>query len=136
MRLSVLSFVGLASAAAVVPRADYGYWDVSLKINSGANGWHTEAINATFNSSDLSGPISASCEYIHDPQADIKDTKVCTDGFEWSRGLDTISLTQTVELSGEQVTVRGEGELVLKCGPVTGRNCEGASRIDVSTATA
>ena len=47
-----------------------------------------------------------------------------------------VSITQTVGLWGEQVTIRGEGELVLKCGPVTGRNCEGASRVDVSTATA
>lgn len=91
MRFSVLSFVGLASAAAIVtPRADYGYWDVSVVVDSYANGYHSEAINATYHNSELAEPITASCSDVYNPQADPKETNSCTDpSFSWSRSSES-----------------------------------------------
>ncbi len=88
MRYSILTFVGLASAAAVTLHADYGYWDVSLNVNSYANGFRSEDIKATYHNSEMSEPVTTSCSYKHDPQVASKEHKSCTDSsFSYSRGL-------------------------------------------------
>ncbi|KAF2180492.1 hypothetical protein K469DRAFT_753201 [Zopfia rhizophila CBS 207.26] len=139
MRAIIANFAAFAAAAtaAVVPRADYGYWEVTASRNSAANGWQSKDVKAEYFNSELNETIPVHCTYSDWAGQDPKVQESCTDpSFKYDLGSDTITLTQTVELWGEKVTVSGSSPITLKCSAVTGRFCEGSTRVDVSTAIA
>ena len=73
--VAIFVFVGLTSAAVVAPRTNYGYWDISLNVNSYANGFHSKDIKAMYHNSKMFEPVMASCSFKYNPQADSKKHK-------------------------------------------------------------
>lgn len=80
MRFSVLSFIGLASAAAVTRQAaDYGSWAVTLSINSAANGFQSRDLTAVYSSADLAEPVTVTCAYKNVPGDASQNVDGCDD---------------------------------------------------------
>jgi|SRR5690242_8432862 len=159
MRVSILLFAGLNSAAAVTnSRADNGYWDVNVTVMSAANGFWRQDLNATYHDSELSGPITASCFVqmaAYASNETNQHTSGCSDpSVEYTREGDTgkpcplnghrrrgrltvsiaVSLQQVIGLEGGQTTVYGSKDIPIKCGGGSGRYCTGMDRVVVSKA--
>jgi hypothetical protein len=80
MRFSVLSFIGLASAAAVTRQAaDYGSWAVTLSISSAANGFQSRDLTAVYSSADLAEPVTVTCAYKNVPGDASQNVDGCDD---------------------------------------------------------
>lgn len=132
----IAGFAALAALAAATPiasrQSDYGYWDVNVTQDSAANGYKAQTVDAKYSNTNT----TVHCSYTILPWETPAETSSCDDAsFSYSLGSDTIALTQTVTLRGEQVTISGNGELVRTCGG-NGRYCMGSNRINVSTAVA
>lgn len=76
---SVLSLAAMASAAAVAPRADYGYWDFSGSVSFPASGYTSMKVDATYHNTELADPIDVSCSYLYTPGNPPKEEASCTD---------------------------------------------------------
>jgi hypothetical protein len=165
MRFSLLSFIGLTSAAAVTSQAaDYGSWAVTLSISSAANGFQSRDLTAVYSSTDLAEPVTVTCAYKNVPGDASQNTDGCDDasfsyyyfgsskfeclldehpidvgfvgiGERYANDLLAVGITQTVQLWGENVTVSGEQELTQSCGG-SGRSCTIEGTVLVSTAVA
>lgn len=130
----VAGFAALAAATPITSRqSDYGYWDVNVTQDSAANGYKAQTVDAKYSNTNT----TVHCSYTYLPWETPAETLSCDDAsFSYSLGSDTIALTQTVALRGEQVTISGNGELVRTCNSGSGRYCTGSNRINVSTAVA
>ncbi|KAF2675974.1 hypothetical protein K458DRAFT_425062 [Lentithecium fluviatile CBS 122367] len=145
MRLTLFTTLSLAAAtsAAVLPRedADMGSWDATYNVISAANGYKSTKLTAVYSNSQLSEPITATCSYEYNPTADPKETSSCDpESFSYSLGVENndqvLSLTQTVELWGEQVTVFGDAPIIVSCASASGRSCSGETTVKVTKAIA
>lgn len=71
MQLFNLAFLGLAtsSLAAVLPRSQYGSWDVSVSKSAYANGRKSETVTAVFTSDAYPEGLTSTCKYELSPPA-------------------------------------------------------------------
>ncbi|KAF2177316.1 hypothetical protein K469DRAFT_755201 [Zopfia rhizophila CBS 207.26] len=139
MRAVIATVAALAgaSSAAVVPRADYGFWDVNVTRNSAANGWSSREISAKYFNSELSEPIPVHCNYSYWLGQDPVEQASCDDpSFSYDLQQYSISLKQTVNLWNTDVTVMGNSSLEFNCNSATGRYCTSSAQVDVTTAIA
>lgn len=76
---SLLTLAATASAAAIAPRADYGYWDFKASLQFPANGYRSTDVTATYHSAEIAEPIEVTCTYRYTPGADPAETSSCSD---------------------------------------------------------
>jgi hypothetical protein len=65
MRFTVATIVSLAAAttAAVIPRADYGGWNVTLSYTGGNDKQRTETVSGVYANSAFADNIPVTCHY-------------------------------------------------------------------------
>ncbi|KAH7357419.1 hypothetical protein BKA66DRAFT_245416 [Pyrenochaeta sp. MPI-SDFR-AT-0127] len=137
MQLFNLAFLGLAtsSLAAVLPRSQYGSWDVSVTKSAFANGFQSQTVSAVFTSDSYPEGVTSTCSWVNNPANDPSETSSCDNAsFSYEYDGQTISLQQTVELPNQQ-TVFGSAALELKSDAV-GRTFKGEAKVDVTSAIA
>ncbi|KAF2715063.1 hypothetical protein K504DRAFT_457236 [Pleomassaria siparia CBS 279.74] len=129
MRFSILSFIGLTSAA-VLPRGTTpGSWNVTLTVSSAANGYNARELTAIYSSPDTA-PVTTTCTYTYIPTQATVDT--CTDAsFKYTYSGTTVSVTQTVD----NITLSGEKELSETCNG-SGRSCTIQGTVPATSASA
>lgn len=76
--LAVLYLSGVASAAAIAPRADFGYWDFEGSASFPVSGYTSYRVAATYHNSELSDAIDITCTYLYNPTTKT-ETASCTD---------------------------------------------------------
>ncbi|KAF4831324.1 hypothetical protein CGCTS75_v005328 [Colletotrichum tropicale] len=145
MRFTITSVLALAatSTAAVLPRADYGYWDFTGSASYPVSGYNSYRVDATYHNSELEAPIEVSCSYLYNPQTKT-ETASCSDpsftydfgGVRQANTVATVTLTQTVELWGSNVTVKGAKEFDFDFSGGAGFTGTASGEIDAQTATA
>ncbi|KAF1957401.1 hypothetical protein CC80DRAFT_560601 [Byssothecium circinans] len=159
MRFSILPFIGFAAALpSIIPRQDssYGFWNVTVTEESGAPGWQTRSLTAWYYRDGLRS--TSACRYAFVPQggAPPSETNTCDNAnFEYTWGepwceyiesdrwvdirltserADTLNITQTVDIDGQQVTIYGSGLARRQCGLGIGRTCRSDVHAEASIA--
>ncbi|KAK2769754.1 hypothetical protein CKAH01_15036 [Colletotrichum kahawae] len=145
MRFTITSVLVLAatSPAAVLPRADYGYWDFTGSASYPVSGYTSYRVDTTCHNSELEAPIEVTCSYLYNPQTK-NATASCSDpSFTYDFGgvrkcqantVATVTLTQTVELGGSDVTVKGAKEFDFDFSGGAGFTGTASGEIDAQTA--
>ena len=75
---SLVALVATASAVAIKPRADYGYWDFSGSVSYPSSGYTSYKVDATYHNSDNSSTVDVTCSYLYSP-ATQSATASCSD---------------------------------------------------------
>ncbi|KAF2204927.1 hypothetical protein GQ43DRAFT_460330 [Delitschia confertaspora ATCC 74209] len=146
MRPTLLSLIALASAASAAPSliprqegtVDYGYW-YAVYTSEGFAAGSSETVVATYSNPGHASNFTSTCRetYYHG-----QTYRNCDAGFSytwgapWSDDGATLSLTQTVELGGEQVKISGSALLVRLSGLGSGKASRAEGRIEAGLASA
>ncbi|KAK1656510.1 hypothetical protein BDP55DRAFT_688842 [Colletotrichum godetiae] len=139
---AIFALAATASSAAV-RRADYGSWDFSGFVSFPASGYLSYGVDATYTNSKLAAPIEVTCSYLYNPQTKT-ETASCSDpsftydfgGVRMANTISTVTLTQTVDLDGNTVTVTGAQEFDWDFSSGSGRSGTAKGSIAAQTATA
>lgn len=149
--LAILT-LSASSLAAVVPRSQYGAWDVAVSKSAYANGFKSQTVSAIFTSDSYPEGIKSTCKYVYNPASEPKESSECdNEAFSYQydgqsklparsaeeNGTDfcvAIKLQQVVDEPSKQ-TVFGNASLTLKSDAV-GRTFTGETTVDVTSAIA
>ncbi|KAF2628010.1 hypothetical protein BU25DRAFT_458388 [Macroventuria anomochaeta] len=134
-----------AATATVIPRADYGAWNVSITSTGGSDKQRTETVTGVYANAQLTDNIPVNCHFQGMLNGEVINKLTCDpESFSYTfeaAGYDDgylyqLTLTQTVALSGTNVTVKGTSDKFKRtCDKVTGKRCS-ASDILVQASTA
>jgi hypothetical protein len=166
MRFTTATIATMAAAASatVVPRADYGAWNVTLSHTGGNDRQRTETVTGVYANAQLDDNIPVNCHYQGMLDGEVIDKTTCDpESFSYvfeSAGYDDgylyrmhtplnadifrisinkipeLTLTQTVTLSGTNVTVRGVSDKFKVVGDKVTGKAYTASDILVQASTA
>ncbi|KAH7139410.1 hypothetical protein B0J11DRAFT_516737 [Dendryphion nanum] len=142
---SIVSLAALSSAAAVVPRADYGYWDFSSSVTYPVSNYKSWHVSAVYYNTELAAPINVTCshrELLTEEGRKTEDS--CSDpsftydfgGVGQARTTTNVTLRQTVDLWGEKVTISGTEEFFWDFSGGAGFTGRTQGKIDVDSAIA
>ncbi|KAF3031394.1 hypothetical protein E8E11_001305 [Didymella keratinophila] len=147
MRFTVATIASMAAAATatVIPRADYGGWNVTLSHTGGNDKQRTETVSGVYANSAFTDNIPVTCHYQGMLNGEVVDKTTCDpesfsyvfEGAGYDDGyLYQLTLTQTITLSGTNVTVKGLSDKFKTVGDkVTGKSYT-ASNIIINASSA
>nr|XP_036581782.1 uncharacterized protein CTRU02_08354 [Colletotrichum truncatum]KAF6790225.1 hypothetical protein CTRU02_08354 [Colletotrichum truncatum] len=141
--ISALALVASPSTATVISRSDYGYWDFSGSATFPVSGYTSYSVDVIYHNSQLDAPIEVTCSYLYNPR-DKTETASCSDSsFTYDFGnvrqantIANVTLSQTVELLGSSVTIRGTKEFDFDFSGGAGFTGKAAGIIKAQTETA
>ncbi|KAF3039425.1 hypothetical protein E8E12_009385 [Didymella heteroderae] len=114
--LATIAYMAATATATVIPRADYGGWNVTLSHTGGNDKQRAETVSGVYANSAFIDNIPVNCHYQGMLNGEVVDKTTCDpESFSYvleSAGYDDgylyqLTLTQTVTLSGTNVTVKG-----------------------------
>ncbi|KAJ4367126.1 hypothetical protein N0V83_007656 [Neocucurbitaria cava] len=137
MQFTTLTLLSLAATgfSAVLPRSQYGAWDVKYSKSAYANGYQSLTLTANFTSESYPAGILSTCTTVRNPAVSLNETSSCdNDNFSYELNNEAISLTQSIELPTPQ-TVFGNGTLVYTISS-SGKTYTAETVVDVTEAIA
>ncbi|GJC94583.1 hypothetical protein CH63R_05207 [Colletotrichum higginsianum IMI 349063] len=148
LSLSLVLTTAATAAVTSAPRndaVDYGSWDFSGSAMFPVSGYTSYRVDATYRNAELAAPVAVACSYLYNPR-DRAETASCSDpSFSYDFGgvrqaqantVATVTLRQTVALSGANVTVTGARHFSFDFSGGAGFTGTAAGVIDAKTATA
>ncbi|KAJ4982750.1 hypothetical protein SVAN01_11755 [Stagonosporopsis vannaccii] len=136
-----------ATTATIIPRADYGGWNVSISSTGGSDKQRTETVTGVYANSQLTDNIPVTCHFQGMLNGEMINKLTCEPAsFDYefaSAGYDDgylyeLTLTQTLSLDNTNITVKGiSNKFKRTCDGITGKSCSASSIIvEASTAVA
>ncbi|KZL81498.1 hypothetical protein CI238_10128 [Colletotrichum incanum] len=140
---AVIASAAAAAGAATHDGADYGSWDFSGSATFPVSGYTSYHVDATYYNIELAAPVEVTCSYLYNPR-DKTETASCSDpsfsydfgGIRQANTVATVTLKQTVELWGSNVTVTGTKEFDFDFSGGAGFTGTAAGTIEAQIATA
>ncbi|KAJ4331360.1 hypothetical protein N0V95_009897 [Ascochyta clinopodiicola] len=134
MRFTIAAIAAMAASASasatVLPRSDLGGWNVSYVQSGGADRSHSEHVYGVYANAELKDNIAVDCllQTVSDGKVfsgNDPTTLTCTPAsfsYVYNTTDSILTLTQTVELSGTNVTVMGTSQpFTTKLDPIRGK---------------
>ncbi|KAF9694419.1 hypothetical protein EKO04_007234 [Ascochyta lentis] len=141
---TIVATLAAAATATVIPRSDLGAWNVTISSTGGSDRARTETVTGLYANSQLTDNIPVNChfqgmldgEVINKLTCDPESFSYTFEGAGYDDGdLYQLTLSQTLTLSGTEVTVKGVSDKFKRtCDTITGKSCS-ASNIIVTAST-